>query len=484
MDPANYHYGIVRGFDITQDRAHPPGYPFFIYGWRALYLLTSVDPHTLVIMTNMMWAACTAVFTYLLAKRLYGPDIALYASVLAVLNPVLIYYASTGEIYAYDAAFSSFAVYALIASNKRSAPFVVFLLGAAGGFRLSAVVLLFPLVVTVFFVRRKELIPSVQYILKVIFAFGLGTIAWFMPIVLAHGGIANALSLVFRSTDLRSQIVQFTASYGTILFWMTNFGAFIILPWLPGLIRRFSLRSWHSLLITAWLVPPSLFFMVKHYAKGYALLLLPAMAIIIARCIYSDRNVFRRRMLLGLCIATGLCIFFFLPYGKLPLEASRSKEKRTASERIGTQLIRAVSVFAPSFAHLRVSDGSLVSTSDSILIHSHPGSVILVDPSATLWAYPRSLEIRSEDRYYLTPEPGDSLHFRLFNRSDFRKDFTWEEFARSQEIVLVSDERNVGFYTTELGIAPVSIGEFTTLFRVDREKLSALRHAFSVQYYE
>jgi hypothetical protein len=442
FDPANFVLAIKYGYSVAAERPHVPGYPGFYLLWKCIEAVTSFRPHEVLLAANLSFLFIAVSLTYLVSRRLFDERTASFAAVLTLSNPVLLYFACTGELYVYDAAFSAFLVLLLLVPPRRFATVLYFLYGLLGSFRLSSVILTFPIVLIVLFIRYRR----TKHFLPVaidIFAVLSGTLAWLLPFVYHIGGWRNFLGVLRGSAFLPTTFAQNISTFLPYHLWMMNILLIVILLNVKELWSR--IRSFDTvyIVLTLLIVIPGLFFGLKYYAKGYALLYLAPSAMIGARVILQSR----RRMFWAIsAIGMNLLIFFAVPFKAPSVRSDLSHANRTMTERWSTALWRCTSFYAPTLAHLRMND-RMMETSQTLLDTLPSGSFVIVDGSAAVWAYPRSLQAEHSKLTFLMPRTDDSLFFRYYFRDSTSDAFSLSGLPPTSNLYYLTTMD----LTTELG---------------------------------
>lgn len=392
QDPGNFLAAIELGINTLKIRPHVPGYPLFVLLWKALKIF-GLSTENAIFFSNGIWISIGLSALYKLATKIANVRVATIATLFAALNPLILFYGSTGELYTYDLAFSSVAMLAAISVRREHLKWVWLAFGFAGGFRLSSVVFLYPAMLTAMWLRKEDLHAIItQHAFAV-----LGTLAWLVPFVMHHGGFGALAAGTEDTAKLRSTVLQSAASYASAAVWMLH----LAIPLLVLAVKQFKkLRRDHRIILIVWLVLPTLFFIFRFYAKGYILITLPAFAILLAMAIeeFSDRM---RSTIATVIIGGGLALFFCVPLipPSIPLETSEKM-----SDRLKTAGYRTISWFATSNAHLRAREEFMAEAKELIERHVPAGERIVTDRAMTLWAHPRTLQYQVPDRQLMMPE--------------------------------------------------------------------------------
>ena len=430
FDPGSFALAIKYGYSVDAMRPHPPGYPGFYLLWIAIEYLTGLPAHGVLVLANIGFAILALSLTYWAAKRLFDGRTATVASLLALSNLLFLYYGCVGELYEYDAAFSGFLVVLLLVPPKRAEPFLYLLYGLLGSFRLSSVVLTLPVVVIVLgirFYRTKVILPVLRDFLAVV----IGTVLWLVPFVVYLGGWQHFARIVQEASHLPGTVVQNLAVFAGTTLWLLG---------VPGLLalakaRRFRFRRWderYAVLLLVVIVPAS-FFAFRYMAKGYELLFLAPLCILLARSVRGTG-----RATIGYAVAANLLLFFFVPFIAPSLRSVLNHRHRSARERMESAVLRHLSVFAPTLAHISTSD---LATEDAngLLKSVRPDATVFVDNSAAFWAFPRSLQFAFPKMKFLMSLAQDSADVRCFSGADMNDDMPWASLANLPLLYYISD---------------------------------------------
>jgi hypothetical protein len=145
-------------------------------------------------------------------------------------------------------------------------------------------------------------------------------------------------------------------------------------------------------------------------------------------------------------IGMNLLIFFAVPFKAPSVRSDLSHANRTMTERWSTALWRCTSFYAPTLAHLRMND-RMMETSQTLLDTLPSGSFVIVDGSAAVWAYPRSLQAEHSKLTFLMPRTDDSLFFRYYFRDSTSDAFSLSGLPPTSNLYYLTTMD----LTTELG---------------------------------
>jgi hypothetical protein len=433
-DPANYVLAIRHGFNVGLERPHAPGSPLLVGLWQVLHLALPISEHKLIILCNSIFFGLSIVYTYKLFLLVIAKKEALAATLLFATNPISLYYACVAEVYSYEAFFATASIYYFLQCSITVLPLFTFLLGIAGGIRLSSVVLLSPVIL--FIVWKKK--PPVKTLLISATTFFLGILIWLYPFYLRDGGIA-AISLALQQAgDLENSIIQNIATLGGFLVWGINIG--IIALFIRSRREQQTTPTQTKVLIALWITFPILFFIFGHYAKGYILLVLPAMLLLVVQKIFRAYNSKQFQVTTLFITALQIILFFTFPFVEPSIEYALPKSQRSATERLKTATLRATSFFAPTYSHIAEADKEMQATVD-ILLPLDRSTPIFIDKSASLWAYPRCLQALLPDRTFLFGSNTSDSLLTLYSKDSISRQANMSVLSNANGLYFLIDSR-------------------------------------------
>jgi hypothetical protein len=462
QDPANFFLAIKYGFSLSAERPHAPGYPLFVFLWQVIVSIFHTDPHSAIIVLNTVFLFFSIVLCFYFTKTYWGSRAAMISTLLVVCNPVVLYYSSVTEIYIYDLFFSIGAIYLILSCKSRFVPLAFFLLGLAMGFRLSSVILLAPVIaIALYFRADRKAILSLRTITLSIPGFLLGMSVWVIPFYISDGGFVLLQQALHDAADLNSTIYQNAAVYLSYLVWSVNIGICIF-------FFRFgkdnSQSKQQKILLAAWFLIPTFFFIFEHYAKGYILLILPAIIISVASRIRLIQSRWKRRTVLTILAAINLSLFFFMPFIAPTVESNLPKAQRSSGERLQTAFLRSLSFFAPAYSHIKTADAAMTEANRMIERYSPSGSVIIVDNTAGSWAFQRSLQAYHPARYFVQGNRMDTNVVTLFFGSEIDRAYSVGKILAADTLYYLIDPRFVGLFGTPPDAKLLSSGSWVSLY--------------------
>ena len=278
-------------YDVVKHQPHPPGYILYVALGRLVNHWLA-DPTAAYVVLAVAFSGLTTFVVYFLARVIYGRATALAAATLLAVSPLFWFYGSVGLTYAGEALIASVVAYfafRALRGSEADAWLAAGYLGLAGGFRQSALLLLFPLWLgaTAFGLRRLR--PVVIGLLVIT----VTALAWFVPMIWISGGLTR---YVDASIDLAETVVKPTsilgAGAGDATLRMARYMLESIVVGLGPLVLAVALVPWYvrrhgfgprEWFLVTWAVPPALVYTLVHFGQaGYVLTFLPALVILLA----------------------------------------------------------------------------------------------------------------------------------------------------------------------------------------------------------
>lgn len=423
-DSANFVLMLRYGFDVAASRPHAPGYPGFYVLWYAMRAMTGLSEHSVILAGNLVFTVISIWLGYWATLRMFDTRTAILTALLIATNPLTLYYSSVSEVYAYDAAFSAFVVVLLLAPPRRYEIVLYFIYGLLGGFRLSSVMLTVPVVGLVLLFRALREHAWKPFGLKM-GMITLGTLCWLVPFAMQLGGFNQWLVVLRGAGAFAGSFAQNIGIFLPSAVWMLNVcSILIIVHWR---------QIWHVLRdnrphyrILAWLtIVPLLFFVFFCYSKGYALLYVVPLMMLLARLILRSKN---STVITCCAVAANLAIVFAVPFIPPSIRSALNHEHRTSTERWESAALRGTSFFAPTLAHLRASDENMHAALD--LLRALPDQAfVAVDNAAALYAYPRALQAVYPHLQFIMPRLDDTAHVLYYNADSMRYDYHYSDIS-------------------------------------------------------
>ncbi|MBI4473786.1 MAG: hypothetical protein HY646_14050, partial [Acidobacteria bacterium] len=240
IDRVNLAYALDE-FNPAFHQPQPPGYPLSVLFARLIDAVVH-DPHTTFLVISIGISALSLPVLFALTSRMFSPSEARIAVFLLVLNPVFWSASLRSPLRPHLALFSLLIAYCCwrcIKGENRFAIWGALALSIGGGFRPDIVVYMSPLWVLSTWLGTR----SVRALLRGSLVFGLCTLAWLVPTLLAAGGPGVYVDLIvdYLNQQAGGESVLLGASWR---------------PWLHQMSR---LVTWNGLAVAGWLLAVPIF---------------------------------------------------------------------------------------------------------------------------------------------------------------------------------------------------------------------------------
>lgn len=199
LDSINFALGL-RHYDVSQHQPHPPGYPLFIGAAKLLHLVGLSEVHALSLLGVISGAlavfALMRLFAALDRDHPEGPFT--WIAVLTVAVCPLFWFTAARPLSDMTGLAASLGVQALIvtATGVGGLTVAAFLAAFAVGIRSQVVWLTLPLLVlAVVLLPRADRLRGA---IRALVAYGVGGLAWAIPLVIVSGGPAAYLKVFYN----------------------------------------------------------------------------------------------------------------------------------------------------------------------------------------------------------------------------------------------------------------------------------------------
>ncbi|MCS7313251.1 MAG: hypothetical protein NZ742_10135 [Acidobacteria bacterium] len=327
-DTVNFTLAVDR-FDPALHQPHPPGQILFVGTTRILRIWTG-DAVQAVALTNALLGALALIPLYALARRWTDRSTAWLAGLLFIVNPCL-WVHSVRPMSDGAALFPILTAVALLLTEGRRALWGYPAMGFALGFRQQVLFPLMPFLLYIAWVHARRY--RWRWALGAGVLFLLGALAWWVPTVMAMGGIAaysraahatwlsvwEQDSLIQNWSGSRLQIV-FLQAFVTIWGWPWMAALAWALIGLGGVVLA---RNWAQTLPWWLLTGPAILWrcLMLWDHNRYAILYLPFLLVPLALGLYQAGRwawtrwpAFRVEVLgLGALVLVGSQVMFIFP---------------------------------------------------------------------------------------------------------------------------------------------------------------------------
>ncbi len=365
IDPSYFALG-AEDYSIINDRPHLPGYFLHIESIKLLTAFTG-DRSISMILLSIFYSSLAAIFVYMILRKWFNTVISLSFSFLLITNPLVWFYGCVPEIYTFDMFFSSAII--LCGLSGRMIFLAPVLLAIGTGVRQSSGVLILPIYFFLWINYYRNNKTDKRLILIIHIVAVILILIWFIPMANSAGGLGEYISLYRTHNPMQGKaallgIRQFLINQISIV----SFCYTIILSLIYPILKLFisSKRLTNNDLINSkdkillkicfwWIVPIIIFFIFYHYNKGYILIIIPGILLLLAYLI-------KRTNISGLYITSITVIqilyFIFFPYVKTSDEVCFSPDKRSIS-KYDVWLERLQGPYSMSYGRIKESNKRL-----------------------------------------------------------------------------------------------------------------------------
>ncbi|HUY82428.1 MAG TPA: glycosyltransferase family 39 protein [Acidobacteriaceae bacterium] len=417
LDSVNFALAMKR-FDPSVFQAHPPGY--YLYsriGW--LIDLVFHNPNLSLVILSILASCGLVILIYQFALDWFGRSPARFAALLFLFSPLCWFHGAVALTYIVGAFCSGLVGYLCWRLNNGHSGYLVpaaLALGFAAGIRPSELLFLAPLYL--YSLRRLDL----KQILLGLLAVLLAVLAWFVPMILASGGLNAYFGALFalwhmvpgKKTAFNSSPAYTIARAFTILFIYTlTFGAASFAP-LAEKLRTTPIDREKVRFTLVWITPALCFFtfiFLVFINSGYLLLLAVPACLWLglwASGWYTNARLGKSLKLAVIvaCAAANTAIFLFAP-----LYCSYRSVRQLQSE------LKNIQTTLPSFG--APSNTLIVSFDSHFLGFRHAGYYL---PQYHVLEYPEvnmghgmvAFTMYDRDTHLVTRIPGPYTRFVLY----------------------------------------------------------------------
>jgi hypothetical protein len=344
-DSANFALAMAR-IDIAAHRPHPPGYLGYVLVARALNLVFH-DPNSSLVVWNLIVTAIAAALIIRWAWELgngqaHQAMLATATAAIFLSGPLLWFYGEVAEIYPSELLVSMLVAYAawrVIRGDQRAILWCAVALAVAAIFKVTAAILIFPLVVYAWTRVRGPFKVRAAVIGAALVAVVAATFLMLEPNILsivwgqfasstASSRVVGGTTSVFRALNLNARDT-FTAALSAL--GVINLVAMVV--WiaidrrLPAALTREVALLW----ATPWLV---LVLAIHIGRRGYVLPLVPV-AVLILASFYARQRRGVAIALVSIQLVANAAQFIWLtptPVGDAQLYRDKSTGERIASD--------------------------------------------------------------------------------------------------------------------------------------------------------
>lgn len=319
-DSVNYALGVID-YSLENTRPHLPGSILFVNSLKGINYFTNNIHLSFLILVNIFSVLAT-LFSFLSFNRfIYDMKISTLLTLLLIFNPMVWFYSSVTEIYVFDWFFSALILY--LSRNKNSIYWLPFVFAIGAGFRPSSGVFLLPFYFYLVFkcedVDWKKLLN--YWSVSIIIFLG-----WLIPLISTVGGIKEYFFL-FNLNNPMEQI-----SFLQNIFRLSSYSIYILLPFI--ILYIFGSKSKTNkemkllvIKILIFILPALFYFIFFHYSKGYALLIVTPVVLLVGIQLGNRNNV----KIIKMVIILEVLIFILLPAKHVSIESKLKPSVRESA---------------------------------------------------------------------------------------------------------------------------------------------------------
>jgi hypothetical protein len=234
LDSINFALG-VRHFDVAQHQPHPPGYPLYIAAAKAVNQVVMPEVRALSLLSVIAGALALAGLFWFFSELDSGgedPVVTGLAAVCAAVSP-LFWITAARPLSDVPGLAATIAIQALVLSARTPRRLAAAAMAAAfaAGIRSQVVWLTLPLLLFAVVRLRASLGWPARG--RILLAYGIGGLLWFVPLIVISGGPARYLSALFNQGAEDLTGVKMLATTPTPGQLITAFDTGFLAPWGP-----------------------------------------------------------------------------------------------------------------------------------------------------------------------------------------------------------------------------------------------------------
>ncbi len=361
----------VQNYNISEERPHLPGYYLYVQTVRLVNNFTSNSQRSIILLMSIFSALGCSLF-YLLLRIYYDKKISIIVTAVIATNPLLWFFGSVTEIYSFDLFFS---VLFVLTGRSRKHIFWLSLIFAIGaGIRQSSAVILFPLYIYFWWSYLKQTKTYTVFWLSNL-SGAVILFAWFMPMVASTGSFAEYLELYLAQSPIPRVKIEKN------ILQLLMMGLWIFVPliflWVVKVVHKDMLNMSKELkrILLVWIVPAALMFVFVHYTRGYLLIVVAGLALLLAAM--SKRSFGRISLISWIVLQCGY--FLFMPFTLERADIFYVPERRQIS-KVEVLADRFLSQNSLTLAHIREMD-KMTKVIAAVAKENSQYKYILFDPS-------------------------------------------------------------------------------------------------------
>jgi hypothetical protein len=354
-DSGNYCLAF-QDYDIEIANPHLPGYYLYVNLLGFANQVTGSYYYSILLFSIFSYFLGN-IFLYLSFRRILEHRDSLLFTLIITLNSLFLYWSSITENYAFDVFFASIILY--LATNRKTIYYMFPMACLLGGFRLTSLVLLTPMMAYALF-RHFNKFKQTWYLLSSLIIGIIVFFLWFVPMANTAGGVWDYIALYTNSAPVPT--VNRPGSLNVFLRNLTSFTTNAIYYFIPTILSLiyllFNRKSDKSKITTErsfivlilWIFLPQLgVYTLIHYSKAY-LMLAPYGVVLLPLVLFLKHMIDRR--FLYFMVGFQLVFFFAMPH-KVPDDSGYFNHKSRRISQPAVVWDRTISHYSMSYGHLR-----------------------------------------------------------------------------------------------------------------------------------
>jgi len=469
-----------ESFSLNEGRPHLPGYFLHI---QFIRILTGVTGDNMMSMNlfSVLYSSLAAGFLFLVVKRWFAQKDAVLFTLLILTNPLVWYYGVVPEIYAFDLFFGICLIWMSFSPFTLTVTPAFMALGT--GIRPSSGIFLLPVYIYIWYTHLKQQTISGRTALNFHLPALIILLAWLGPLIISTGGI-GALWQVYQTNSPVEKISIWQSLFrlSSYLFYLLPPFILALFGWIfkkDSLLREESSENTyldlhkHDLL-NLWLWPSVLFFIFVHYSKGY--LLISIIPILLLLFWGVKKGILRQRLLLT-AILIQSAVFLFQPFLYPDPQIYFSRDERRLNP-VRIWMDRTFSDYAMSRSRvtaLQETYAFIASLTGHEMILMNSKHYIFTDP--TVMVTPRALQAMFPENYFSKFLSGIRDYYGLHH--DLEQEAVKGVREMLSQAIIVSRTNFVKEYLRVLSPQILSQNQHWTAFTVKQDDAIRLGRIYS-----
>lgn len=343
-DPVIYE-AAVKEYSLANRIPHLPGYYLYVKSINFLVLL-GFTPSYAQVFFSILFSILSSIIFFLTFNRYLDYKKSFLLILYIFSNPAIYFYGLVNENYIFDLFAGGLIYYISFYKNRLYMLFPI--LAVIAGFRQTTGLLLAPFVLYIFWENRYQFKQQLLLYISAIILSLIIFLSWFIPMTSSIGGGLKYLTLfIYESPIPKSTFIKNFSAMVSISFYFF-LPIFLFVNWKKCFKNKDKILKSINLNILIWFFIPILFFMIFHYNKGYILLPLGAIFILMSK---NYNHIKFNNLFIYTLILIQLIFFFIIPYTQPHYQIYLKSNKREIS-KIETWQNRMLTKWIPVNSHI------------------------------------------------------------------------------------------------------------------------------------